>query len=223
MTELIGHRGIPVEAPENSISGFLRAVEAGAHAVELDVRATADQTLVVHHDAEVTTPGGTRVSLSSSALRDLRSAGCDADSLPTLYDVLGAVDRRARLYVEIKAKGVESLVANLLRDHSDWCAVHSFDHLAVKRLHLLEPKLPCGVLLVARLVDPAAVLRDTGATDYWQEASNVDRDLVASVRQAGGRVIAWTVNDPSDALALLEVGVDGICTDDVRSMRRLLG
>lgn len=223
MTELIGHRGIPVEAPENSISGFLRAVEAGAHALELDVHATADQALVVHHDAEVTTPGGTRVSISRTALGELRSAGCDEDSLPTLYDVLGAVDRRARLYVEIKAKGVESLVARLLRDHSDWCAVHSFDHLAVKRVRLLEPKLPCGVLLVARLVDPAAVLRDTGATDYWQEANNVDRDLVASVRHAGGRVIAWTVNDPSHALALLEAGVEGICTDNVRSMRQLLG
>jgi glycerophosphoryl diester phosphodiesterase len=221
--ELIGHRGIPVEALENSITGFLHAIEAGASALELDVHATADRQLVVHHDAIVPTRSGTTLSLTSTPLATLRANGCDPDALPLLDDVLDAVQGRARLFVEVKARGIEALVARALGPHAEWCAVHSFDHRAIRRIHQLEPRLRCGVLVVARLIDPVAPLRDSGAVDYWQEASGIDPELVAAVHGARGHVIAWTVNDLEVAQALLAMSVDGICTDNVRALRRLLG
>ena len=47
--EIVAHRGIPTEAPENTIASFQRALELGADAIELDVRLTADKIPVVYH------------------------------------------------------------------------------------------------------------------------------------------------------------------------------
>jgi glycerophosphoryl diester phosphodiesterase len=44
--------------------------------------------------------------------------------------------------------------------------------------------------------------------------------LVDAVHAAGGSVIAWTVNDGAAAARLASIGVDGICTDDLRLMPR---
>lgn len=49
MFEIVAHRGCPDTAPENTIPAFLRAVEFGADAVELDVRLTSDGVMVVYH------------------------------------------------------------------------------------------------------------------------------------------------------------------------------
>jgi glycerophosphoryl diester phosphodiesterase len=73
--------------------------------------------------------------------------------------------------------------------------------------------LPAGILLVSRPVDPVAVLRAAGARDLWQDWELLDAELVRSVHDARGRVIAWTVNDPAVAAELAHFGVDGICTD----------
>jgi glycerophosphoryl diester phosphodiesterase len=55
-----------------------------------------------------------------------------------------------------------------------------------------------------------------GARDVWPEWNSIDEQLVARVHAAGGRVIAWTVNDREAAVRLAALGVDGVCTDDVR-------
>jgi len=69
------------------------------------------------------------------------------------------------------------------------------------------------VLLDSYLVDPAAALRAAGARDYWQSWRDIDADLVERIHEAGGRVIAWTVNTRDDAEALRDLGVDGVCSD----------
>jgi glycerophosphoryl diester phosphodiesterase len=50
----------------------------------------------------------------------------------------------------------------------------------------------------------------------WPEWRLIDRTLVDQVHAANGRVIAWTVNDRAAAQELIAIGVDGLCTDDVR-------
>jgi len=53
MVKVIAHRGASAAAPENTIEAFLLARELGADWVELDARRTADDRIVVHHDAEL--------------------------------------------------------------------------------------------------------------------------------------------------------------------------
>jgi glycerophosphoryl diester phosphodiesterase len=68
----------------------------------------------------------------------------------------------------------------------------------------LEPGLQAGILEVGRPVDPAALLRKSGADVYSPHWSGADPDLVAQVRAAGGYIGVWTVDDET-ALAWTRV------------------
>jgi glycerophosphoryl diester phosphodiesterase len=225
--EIIAHRGMPRELPENSLPGFARALELGADGIELDVHLTADGVLVVHHDAVLTGPNNQidtrrpRIDeLTWDALSDFPIAY--GVPIPRLTDVLGLVGPRATVYVEVKAAGAEAEAARCICAGGARCAVHGFDHRVSLRTATIAPQLPTGILLDSYLVDPVAALRAARARDYWQRWEFIDADLVASIHGAGGRVIAWTVNDASEAASLREMGVDAVCTDDCRALRRAL-
>ena len=73
--------------------------------------------------------------------------------------------------------------------------------------------IPRGVLSASYPVNPLAALVDAGATVLWQERQLVDRALVDVLHGAGMRVLVWTVDEPTAMRRLLELGVDGICTN----------
>lgn len=210
---------MPREQPENTLPGFALALEAGVQGIELDVHATADRAVVVHHDPVVPSPGdGSTQPLAALPLAELRSLEAGL-SIPTLAEVLTLVAGRARVYVEVKAPGIEDLVIDLVKPRAEWCAVHSFDHRIVAAVRRAAPALRCGVLMSSYLLRPLVPLEDTGAADLWQHWSMIDAPLVAQVHAHGGRVIAWTVNDAATARTLLGWGVDGICTDLARDLK----
>lgn len=217
--ELIGHRGAPRERPENTLASFLRALDLGADAVELDVHATRDGVVVVHHDfipradsSAAALRGRPIAELTAAELEAFRVAG---EPIPTLAAVLEAIGSRATVYVEIKGRDIEEPVMAMMQrvPSARHVAVHSFDHRAVVRARAFHPGIAAGILLASYLIDPAGALRAAGARDYWQEGSMIDADLVDAVHAANGRVIAWTVNDPEHARRLASMGVDAICTD----------
>jgi glycerophosphoryl diester phosphodiesterase len=217
--ELIGHRGAPRERPENTLASFLRALDLGADAVELDVHATSDDVVVVHHDfiphAESSVAmlrGRPIAELTAAELATFRVAG---EPIPTLPAVLDAIGSRATVYVEIKGRDIETAVIAAIASvpSAERVAVHSFDHRAVLRARVRQPSLSSGILSASYLIDPQSALRAANARDYWQEGSMVDEALVDAIHAGKGRVIAWTVNDPGHARRLAAMGVDGICTD----------
>jgi len=136
-------------------------------------------------------------------------------ALPTLEEVLQAIGVRAALYIEIKARDIEAQVAAVLArvPAATRCAIHSFDHRIVKRFSSLAPDVPTGILEVAYPVDPASLIAAARARDLWQACEFIDEALVTSIHGRGGRVIAWTCDDPAQWEQLLGFGVDGICTN----------
>lgn len=227
--QIISHRGATDECPENTLPAFLRALALGADAIELDVHATRDGIVVVHHDPTLRVRDSEgRPSEMSIADMDVaaveRVALAGGQRIPTLAAVLHAVGGRATVYIEIKGRGIEQHVVDAIgaSPAPAGCAVHSFDHRAVQRVRRLAPSLRTGILLASYLVDPVAALSAADAVDYWSECSYIDEDLVRAVHAAGGRVVAWTVRDATTAIHLTRTGVDGLCTDDVAETIRAL-
>ena len=200
---------MPREAPENTLPSFALALDAGADGIELDVHATSDNVVVVHHDPTIR--GGEHIAeLSYAAL--LRRA----DYVPTLLQVCDLVQTRAELFVEIKGEGIERLVTAALSARGNNVAIHSFDHELIHRLSAAGTTFRVGILLEKDTADVRRLMLRTGARDVWPHFPTVTKSLVDVVHAAGGRVIPWTVNDATDAERLVRLGVDGICTDDVR-------
>jgi glycerophosphoryl diester phosphodiesterase len=219
--EWIAHRGAPREFPENTLPSFERAVERGADAVELDVHATADGVVVVHHDpvlSKVASAEHRGLKIESTPWATIRTAEIGSSTLiPTLAQVLDLLAARARVYVEIKGRGIEQTVIDVIRRSRAECAIHSFDHDAVERASKIAPEIPRGILFDRYPGDVVAAMRRVSARDVWPDETLIDVDLAQRVHEAGGRVIAWTVNDAAEASRLLAMGVDGICGDDLRS------
>jgi glycerophosphoryl diester phosphodiesterase len=208
---VIAHRGASGYAFENSPAAFREAVARGVDGVELDVHATADGGIVVHHDPVLT--GGQPLDTLTLAVAT-SSPLPNGELVPSLAAVLSILGDRD-VWVEVKSLPAAydaALLATL--DAGPFparYAIHSFDHRITARLARLRPRLRLGALLSARVIDPVAVMRAACATTLWQEWTMIDRALVEAVHAAGGRLIAWTVNDRAVASRLGHLGVDGLC------------
>ncbi len=218
---VIAHRGASGHEPENSLAAFRRAVELGADGVELDVHATRDGRLVVHHDAVI--PGRGRLcELDADVVRGHRLV--NGEPVPLLSEALEAIGKHD-VWVEVKALDprVDEALLGTLDDGPapERYAVHSFDHRIVARLGQARPALPRGVLVSSYLIDPVAPLVATGAATLWQEQHLIDAALVECVHAAGAAVVAWTVNAPADIARLARLGVDGLCGNYPERIRRV--
>ena len=227
LPELIAHRGMPRQHRENTLPGFLAATAAGADGWELDVHATRDGVVVVHHDPVLPASAGGLAGAVIAALEWTQLAsvvvGAAGERIPTLDAVLEAAGRDTSVYVEVKARGIDDAVlACLTRHPGAAAAVHSFDHRIARRVALAAPHRPVGILTDSYLVDPVHALRAANARDYWPHRELVDGELVDAIHSAGGRVVVWTVNEPSHARRLADLGVDALCTDVVDVLRLAL-
>lgn len=213
--------------PENTIEAFERAIDLRADAIELDVHATSDGVVVVHHDPVLyagDVPRGDPVRISAVPFDELKRHRLGGGfSIPTLAQTLDAIGPRAMVFVEIKADRIEPHVVRCIRESQATCAVHSFDHRIVANVRKIFPAIRCGVLEVARHIDPVASLRATGAEDLWQHVDYIDEELVGRAHSVGARVIAWTANDHAQWKELLRMGVDGICTDRIVDLTAAMG
>jgi glycerophosphoryl diester phosphodiesterase len=223
--EAIAHRGVRDRYPENSIPAFVAAIDQGADAIELDVHATSDGVVVVHHDAvlsaSISSPHAGR-AINSVTLAELTTFElAPGVAVPTLEDTLRSICPDAKAYVEIKDADIERLVADVIAsvpEAIENTAIHSFDHRVSKRFASFGSGIPTGILLVGYPIDSRGVLDAAGARDFWESCEFIDKDLIDAIHSASGRVIAWTCNDPGEWRRLIEVGVDGICTDRVGAL-----
>ncbi len=226
--EVIAHRGVPREAKENTLASFRLALDQAADGIELDVHTTRDGVIVVHHDPVIRTvdADGTprlRAIAQLDAATALDPRQPDGGRLPTLDDVLDLVQARAVVYVEAKALGMaEALVECLDRHPQARVAVHSFDHRIPVRVRELRPNIPIGLLSSSYPLSLRNFLSGAPPDAFWQSAELVDAELVREAHAYGCKVIAWTVNDPDHARALIALGVDGLCTDTPGALRSAL-
>lgn len=209
----IAHRGASAREVENSLAAFRAAATLGADAVELDVHATADGALIVHHDEMVG-----RHHVAHCSLREVREHQlANGEAIPLLEEALAAITPHLIAFVEIKSVA-PSWDARLFAA-IDACPapanvrLHSFDHRIVRRLGAERPFIARGVLSSSYPVHPARMMEDADAQALWQHAPLIDAELVKRVHAADGAVYAWTVDEPVQMLHLLALGVDGLCTN----------
>ena len=204
---LLGHRGAPRRARENTLESVRLALEAGLSGVELDVQATREGRLVVRHD--LTTPRGPVPALSLAELRSMEPW------VPTLEEVLELFQDypEAVLNAELKfLPGFPSAARALgwaLTPLASRALVSSFDPVA---LYLLRDSgLPRALLFAEEDLGPVA--RALGHEGVHPHKDLGSEESLARWKEAGFFVIPWTVNDPGEARRLLGIGVDGLIGD----------
>ena len=100
----IGHRGACGHEPENTLRSIRRALELGAHGVEIDVRLVHGELLVMH-DAKLDRTTNGRGYLARKSLEVLRALDAgQGERIPTLREVFETVHRRAFINIELKGR-----------------------------------------------------------------------------------------------------------------------
>lgn len=210
---MIAHRGASAYEPENSLAAFRVASALGADAVELDLHATADGAFVIHHDRHI--GACTIPDESLDRVRSYRLS--NGEPIPTLERALEVLGTQLTVFVEVKSLPPErdaalftALDAGPAPTHYH---LHAFDHRIIQRLHAQRPTLVLGALTSSYPVDPFRPLAEAGATELWQAEELIDAALVTAAHQRGYQVLAWTVDHPARMQALVDLRVDGICTN----------
>lgn len=211
---IVAHRGNRVAERENTTAAFRSARAVGAAAVELDVRRTKDQQLVVHHDAAVEDLG----LICDMGLAELRSG---APWVPTLRDALDACDG---MWVNVEIKNSDQdpdwdpqrTTAGLLDIDPTGIIVSSFDWPSADAAR--DAGFTGALLVADSPIDAIAYAGTAGHRSVNVQASllaeEAATDVVAAAAAANVWVMVWTVNDPDEANRLKAAGVNAIMTDD---------
>ncbi|MFH9739383.1 glycerophosphodiester phosphodiesterase [Streptomyces roseolus] len=229
------HRGGTADGLENTAAAFRRAAAAGYRYFETDVHTTADGVLVAFHDAtldRVTDTAGRIRDLPWAAVREARVAG--KEPLPLFEDLLQEFPE-ARWNVDLKTESALAPLVDLISRTDAWdrVLVSSFTEARIARAQRLAgPRLATsyGVTGVAALrmrsLGLPAPLRTGAVAAQVPETQGgvrvVDRRFVRAAHARGLQVHVWTVNDPERMESLLDLGVDGIMTDHLETLREVL-
>lgn len=225
-----------LEGLENTLAAFEHAVALGYRYLETDVHATRDGVLLAFHDHVLDRVTSSTGRVADMTYDDVRRALIgDREEIPTLEALLEAFPQ-ARFNVDLKTSAAVAPLADLVRrtaSHDRVC-VGSFSDARVAAFRRLVDRpvaTVCGPRSVAGLrFAPTGTLarRLRGPGEALQVPHRlgplgvVTAGLVHRAHGAGRPVHVWTVDDPDEMHALLDLGVDGLMTDRTDVLREVL-
>lgn len=217
---IVGHRGAPALVPPgNTVASLQKAVEVGAQMLEVDVRRTRDDVLVLDHDA-VRHVAGQETPISAQSYAQWESYLAETDApLATLDDAFQIASQAGvGLMLDFKEPGSEALLARAIRRSGlplDSLLVAGASDASRRLLRGLDPRIPLSLTLDFETAPPidAKMLAgiDTDAVTWHYRL--LSPAIVKVLHLRGILVYAWTVDLVEDMRRLREMEVDGIITN----------
>lgn len=212
--KLIAHRGGRGFGTDNTLEAMEKAVKAGVRIIELDVRRTADDRLIVCHDAAI---WGHVIGRTSYA--ELKK---HAHERPLLSEVLESLAGWVGFNIEVK-EAPEEAVGEMLETYriESETLVTSFHRLFLERFKKAFPFVRTGFLyrMSYRQERKLETALDVRADVLLPHFNSIYAELVGQAHRLGLEVVAWTVNSEEDLRKLYDWSVDGIVTDHYLDMK----
>ena len=215
----VAHRGAKALAPENSIVAFTTAAELGVHAIETDVRLTADGLPAIIHDPTLTRTHGHKAHVAATRMADLEALG--VPPLSIMLDVFAA-DFDVIIDLKEKSRGLAEAVGRVVAasGRAERCYVTGSDLRLLRRAQALADGLQISWTIGQRhgTLTPAAVVEASvvGVSELAVQASEVSAELVAQAGSLGIDVRAYGIRTPAAARELIALGCTTLTLDDPR-------
>jgi glycerophosphoryl diester phosphodiesterase len=221
---IIAHRAGAADAPENTTVALKRVLKDGiANMAEIDVTLTSDGLPVIAHDKDLMRQAGDPRIIAETKFTDLQRADIGSYFSPKfkglhiepLEDFLKTAKDRIPLIVEFKHGKNTNLVERVIKviqkyDMQDGVTLMSLELDEVRQVQNLAPKIKVGYFASIEVGDLRKLdVNVLGIKDHMAKAS-----LVNDVRNHGTKVYVWTIDDPQRVMELIELGVDGIITNN---------
>jgi len=223
---VFAHRGYLYNHPENTLSSFIQAVKKGANALEIDVVKTKDNKIICSHNYNLgieTDFSGNISELEYNFIKQANTAHRlkkhKKEHIPQLIDVLNNIPDEIKINIEIKtrsladifiARGVVKTIKNNKIEHK--VLVSSFNPLVLLYIKWLDKNIRTGFLYdnpkflyIKNIIHPDCL---------HPKESIVNKNLVKHSKERGLHINVWITNNKPAAEWLLNIGVDGIITDN---------
>ncbi len=217
----IGHRGAAGYIAENTVESVKKAMELGATGIEVDVHVCASGELVVFHDFtldRVTNGTGEIAKKTLSELKQLKVLG--EFEIPTLEEVVLALDGVPLLNIELKGQNTAKPVARFVERHVEkkgWAwrdfLVSSFQKSLLEQVYATHLPIMLGVLTDTDLEEALGFAQRIQAVSVHPDYTMLTQEHVKNIQSNNMQVITYTINDKVHIERLKAYGVDGIISD----------
>ena len=210
--QIIGHRGSAGTSPENTLTSFRTAIDAGVTAIELDIHKVENHLVVIHDDTIDRTTNG-KGPVSSFTFRDLRKFETAAGPIPTLDEVLVEVPPTIGINVELKGANTAQLAAQKLTNVDHAILISSFDHAQLQKFSDFGTGLAVAPLFHRWQKKNLSIAHELKALAINISRSIASQKVVTAIKNEGFRVYVYTVNEVKESQRMRQLGVDGIFSD----------
>ena len=232
---VIGHRGSPKLITENTLASFKKAIEQGVDGLELDIRLSKDNQIVVFHDQTLTRLSDSHDKIANLSLAELQSIPLRKEQGQTedayiagLSDVVPLLHQIKIINIEIKSEGLfrghdilKPLIQFLNKQKiDDRCIISSFNPLILMRLRLQRPETVIGFLYNRKRLfhgwDNMIWMFRVQPENLHIHYSMLNHWIVKWARKKGMRINSYTINDKK---VLSSVKIDGVFTDNIEYLK----
>ena len=235
---IIAHRGARKLAPENTIAAFKKAIKIGFDGVEMDVVLTKDKVPVVFHGNELshyTHSSGLMHETTSHEVSEIDAGSMfspqfKGEKIPRLDEVLNLLaPTNMHINIELKGqprghKGIEKIAGEVISKYhlGDRVLISSFSPWILKRFSKIYPDIKTALLIgphpffFLKTLLSANMLKVKAINPIFQYTSEA---LMVFADSQGWKVFVWTINTRQEYMRALELGVDGIITDEPDLLR----
>lgn len=230
---IAAHRGDPVNAPENSLSSIRAAIEQEVDFVEIDVQVTKDGVVVLNHDANLMRVAGIPDMVLNLTYEEIFKLDIGAwfseefvgERIATLEEALEVARGKAKVIVEIKPYGDSKYLAQRVMevieksDMVEDCYIQSFDYNILQEVRKINKDIKIGQVMYFALGNLSTIDVDF----YAIETRLLSRNFIKNARKYNREVWVWTVNEEEIIKEVLKYDIDGVITDYVDRVQKIIG
>jgi len=197
------------------LTSFKKALEIGVDAVELDVRKTKDNQIVVIHDADIKRTTNGKGSVGELTLKEIKGFSAEGgEKIPTLQEALDFLDKKVKVFVELKEAGIEEQVLTIVHERGleKNVVIVSFLEEALKKVRELDSDIETGLIYAVHR-NPVKAALELKANYLLALYRFTHTANVKKAHDNGLKVVVWTINNPKEVEEYAKKGVDGIASD----------
>jgi len=231
---IMGHRGASKIAPENTLKAFKEAIRLKADAVEFDAQETVEGEIVIIHDYDTLRTAGTEGIVKQMTLKELKKLNFgNGEQIPTLLELIQLAKGKISLNCEIKVEGIAKKIIHIFQDADilDSTIVSSFLHEELSKIQKIEPQLKLATLVPTeagkfsdwnykkKLIDLTSENNYYAINPLYKLA---DKQFIEYAHEKNIKVFPWTVDSGIAMKKLINMGTDGIITNDISRLKEVL-
>ena len=222
------HRGDTSIFLENTIEAFQSAVSLGYQYLETDLRETSDGKIITFHDPNLKRITGANITISETKFSDIRMRRLPSrETIPTIDELLEEFPD-SFFNMDLKVNQIEEKVLKKINSHNalERVCLGSFNSKVIKKINSLEPKILTSMgisqVIMYKFFQKKNISKLIQIPTRWNGIKVITKKFIDRLHNDGLKVHVWTVNKETEMQSLIDLGVDGIMTDNASGLIKVM-